>query len=139
MKTAFLVRDYVGRDCVMGRLIVDGKAFETLERPWVNNTRNKSCIPSDTYPCYFMPRSASGKYRNVYHVKGVLGRSGILVHNGNIVRHTKGCLLVGKRRGWLSKRRAVLNSKSAMRELVKTIGKEPFNLMIMGNQQCSMK
>ncbi len=139
IKTAFLIRDYVGSDCVMGTMIAGLEEFQVLERPWKNNQRNLSCIPAGDYTVTFMERSASGKYRNVYHIQGVEGRSGILIHSGNTVNHTLGCLIVGKRRGWLGRRRAVLNSRSGLRQLVDVLGKEPFKLTIVGEQQCLRK
>ncbi len=139
MKTAFLIRDYVGRDCVMGTLYIDGHVFQTLEPPWKDNKRNVSCIPSEVYRCGFMSRSSSGKYRNVYHIKEVEGRSGILIHNGNIVKHTKGCLLLGNRRGWLNRSRAVLSSRSAMNKFARILKNQSFNLMVFGGQECSQK
>jgi len=139
LKTAFLIRDYVGKDCVMGTLYIDGHVFQTLEPPWKDNRRNVSCIPSDVYYCRFMSRSSSGKYRNVYHVREVDGRSGILIHNGNIVTHTKGCLLLGTRRGRISRKMAVLNSRTAMNQFARVLGKQSFNLMVLGSQECSQK
>ena len=134
MKTAYLIRDYAGIDCTMGILLFEGEVFQTLEPPWKMNARNVSCIPSDGYRCTFMARSSSGKYRNVYHVQRVGGRSGILIHNGNVARHTLGCILLGTRRGWLNRQRAVLNSRSAMRKFVRLAGKEEIEIVIIGEQ-----
>lgn len=139
MKTAFLIRDYVGKDCVMGTLYIDGHIFQTLEPPWKDNRRNVSCIPAEVYNCRYMARSSSGKYRNVYHVKAVTGRSGILIHNGNLVNHTRGCLLLGTRRGKISRQKAVLNSRTAMNQFVRVLGKESFNLLVLGEQECSQR
>jgi hypothetical protein len=139
MKTGFLIRDYVGRDCVLGTLYIDGQIFSTLEPPWRDNQRNISCIPSEVYQCRFMRRSSSGKYRNVYHIQRVQGRSGILIHNGNVVDHTKGCLILGTRRGFLYGQRAVLNSRTAMNRLARILNNNDFNLMILGGQVCSTK
>lgn len=137
MKHAFLIRDRSGSDCVMGTLVADLETFQVLERPWLDNRSNISCIPAGDYIVKYMARSSSGKYRNVYHVQDVDGRYGILIHNGNTVNHTKGCLIIGKKRGWLGGQRAVLNSRSALGQLVETLGYEPFKLTIWGDQQCS--
>jgi len=139
MKHAFLIRDRVGRDCVLGTLVAGLEMFQVLEPPWKDNFRNISCIPAGDYTVTFMRRSSSGKYRNVYHIQGVEGRSGILIHAGNTVNHTLGCLIIGKRRGWLGGRRAVLNSRTGLRQLVNVMGTEPFKLTIVGEQQCSRK
>lgn len=135
MKTAFLLRDELRPDCIRGTLFVDGKEFQTLERLWVNNERKKSCIPTGIYETQFMPRSASGKYKNVFHVQDVPDRGGILIHNGNVVDHSLGCILVGKKRGVLAGKSAVLNSKSALRELNDTLGKEDFKLVVVGGYE----
>jgi hypothetical protein len=123
----------------MGTLVVDLEMMHVLERPWLNNRSNISCIPAGDYIVKYMARSSSGKYRNVYHVQNVEGRYGVLIHAGNTVNHTRGCLIIGKRRGWLGGQRAVLNSRSALGQLVDILGTEPFKLTIWGNQQCSQK
>lgn len=115
-----------------GLLTVGDLVLHTLELPWRDNARNVSCIPSGTYRMDFLPRSASGKYRNVYSVSGVDGRSGILVHNGNIPAHTHGCILVGKARGILAGNPAVLSSRIAMAELVEAVGERSINLVVIG-------
>ena len=134
MQTAFLLRDEVRSDCVRGILAAGGKFFHVIERPWESNTRNKSCIPAGEYHTTFLPRSASGKYRQVYHLQSVPGRSGILIHNGNVVAHSRGCLIIGLRRGSLAGKPAVLNSRSALHQLFQVMGSEPFKLKIIGNQ-----
>ena len=132
MVTAFLFRDESSTECMRGTLVINQHRFDVLEPPWRDNRSNISCIPTGEYRCRFMARSSSGKYRNVYHLQSVDGRFGILIHNGNIVNHTKGCLIIGKRRGRLGGRRAVLNSRSALRELTRIAGKGQFKLIIMG-------
>jgi len=134
MLTGYLIRDDINSECVRGSLVIAGEIFSVLEPPWKNNASNISCIPSGEYVCNFMHRSSSGKYKNVYHIREVGGRFGILIHNGNIVTHTRGCLIIGKRKGWLARRRAVLNSKTALGELVDITGEMPFKLIITGNQ-----
>jgi hypothetical protein len=101
----------------LGLLVTGAGIFYTMEPPWKDNKRNESCIPPGEYEFSFMPKSSSGRYRNCYHIKGVPGRSEILIHTGNTSANTKGCILPGKRKGWLSGARAVLNSKSALCEI----------------------
>ena len=138
MIRAFLVRDSVGSDCILGTLFVGLEVFHVLERPWLDNESNISCIPAGDYVCNFMARSSSGKYKKVYWLQDVESRFGILIHNGNTVNHTKGCLIIGRKRGWLAGSRAVLNSKSSLRDLNEMIGDKPFKLTILGEQQCSI-
>jgi hypothetical protein len=65
---------------------------QTLENPDLNNEPYVSCIPSGTYRCKLI---RSPKYGKVYHVQDVPGRSEILIHSGNLVTHTLGCVLTG--------------------------------------------
>ena len=84
----------------------------SLEPPWLNNRRNVSCIPDGTYRCL---RHQSDKYGSVWALQGVPRRSGILIHAGNVVDDTQGCILLGARIGWLHGSRAVLDSQKAIR------------------------
>lgn len=110
-------------------MVIDGQEFCTLEPPWLDNRRNVSCIPAGEYRCEFLAKSASGKYKDVFHLQDVPGRSGILIHNGNLVSHTKGCILLGMRHGRLAGQRAVLNSRAAMSQLGEY--KQSFELVIV--------
>lgn len=118
--------DGVDRICLMGEL------------PWRENRADRSRIPAGTYRVEYLARSGSGKYRDVYWVRDVPGRSGILIHAGNVMGDVEqgyradswGCLLPGKRMGHLWDQRAVLSSRAALRELHKVTGRRPFNLEI---------
>lgn len=134
MRLAVLFRDEVRRDVIRGTMSTGENTFHILERPWLNNQRNISCIPAGEYIATFMPRSASGKYKRVFHVQAVSGRSGILIHNGNVVSHTRGCLIIGSRRGTLAGKPAVLNSRTALSDLVDEMQEESFKLIVVGNQ-----
>lgn len=132
-----LLRDAVSPLAVLGTLALKGETFHVLERPWLGNAANQSCIPAGSYKAVFLDRSASGKYRNVYHLRDVPGRSGILIHTGNVVAHSRGCLIIGKRRGTLSGNPAVLNSRTALGELNDLMQGEDFTLNIIGDQTWS--
>lgn len=132
---ATLLRDDVRPDVIRGTLALKGETFHVLERPWLDNRRNESCIPAGTYRATFMKKSASGKYRNVFWLQSVPGRSAILIHNGNTVNHSRGCLIIGKRRGPLAGQPAVLNSKTALREFAALLDSKPFTLTIIGDQK----
>lgn len=115
----------------MGALIIEGETFYVLERPWLNNAQNKSCIPIGNYTCHFLARSGSGRYRDVYHLLPVDNRTGILIHQGNLVKHSLGCLIIGARMGMLAGSPAVLSSRKALRELNNITGKQTFSLEIL--------
>ncbi len=127
---AHLLRDIKSNSYTLGVLAIKGQTLYTIEPPWLNNQTNKSCIPAGTYLVKFMARSASGKYKNCFHIQNVKSRFGILIHNGNIVAHTKGCLIIGQKRGYLSQQRAVLSSKLALAKLVKITNKQDFYITI---------
>ncbi|OGD52560.1 hypothetical protein A3K80_09170 [Candidatus Bathyarchaeota archaeon RBG_13_38_9] len=118
----------------MSTLYAKDRTFHILERPWLNNSPNISCIPAKTYLCKFIERSQSGKYKNVYWVMDVCGRVGVLTHNGNLVFQTNGCLLIGKHRGILAGQPAVLSSLTALSEFVNLMDRQDFYLTIIGNQ-----
>jgi hypothetical protein len=64
----------------------------SLELPWRDNRRNVSCIPSGRYG---LSRSFSSRHGSVFLLHGVPGRSEILIHTGNYVGDTEGCILPG--------------------------------------------
>ena len=106
--------------CTRGALTVDGKAVcVTLENPWIDNKPNISCIPAGIYG---LKPFSGNKYKDVYQIMDVPGRTYILMHIGNIERNTNGCVLSGSYYGELAGEPAVLNSGKAMgilRDLLK--------------------
>lgn len=135
MEIAVLIRDEVYPTYIRGTLYAQGEVFQVLERPWLANKTNESCIPAGEYTTIFLPRSASGKYKNVYQLQAVPGRSGILIHSGNLVTHTRGCLIIGSRRSQLAGQAAVINSRSALQLLVELFDQQDFVLQIIGKQK----
>lgn len=62
----------------------------TIELPWLNNARNRSCIPEGRYE--LMPRSTA-KHKDHLLVIGVRGRDGILIHPANnALKELQGCI-----------------------------------------------
>jgi hypothetical protein len=64
----------------------------TLEEPWRDNRKQVSCIPPGTYKCF--PHDGA-HFKDVWQVLDVPGRSAILIHAGNTLADTQGCILVG--------------------------------------------
>jgi len=114
----------------LGELVIAGVKFYIIERPWLNNASNISCIPCGIYHAVYLARTASGKYRNVHWLQNVPNRSGVLQHNGNKASHSRGCLIIGKRIGWLGGDRAVLNSRTALDEFEEIAAKQPVDFHI---------
>lgn len=130
MKIAKLTRGYLGNDCTIGILQfkdVTHDPIYTLENPWLNNKRYVSCIPKGDY--HVAPFSGN-KYKNVYEVIDVEGRSHILFHAGNIEMDTKGCILPGLKTGKLQGHNAVLQSRKAMDLIHSIVKREPWDLEI---------
>lgn len=115
----------------MGVLVIKNQFIFILERPWLNNKNNISCIPTGKYLVNYLAKSASGKYRDVYHVTNVPNRVGILIHKGNLVLHTLGCLITGSRRGKLKGMPAVLGSAAALRKLHSLANRKSFMLEVI--------
>lgn len=68
------------------------KSFHVLELPWLDNGKRISCIPAGKYWC---KKRWSKKYGHHWIVVDVEDREYILIHIGNIYKHTLGCILPG--------------------------------------------
>jgi len=113
-----------------GVLIKDDMPFAvTLERPWLLNKVNTSCIPAGEYIC---KRIVSPKFGRTYEITGVEDRSHILFHSGNWVDDSSGCIIVAKEFGELSKGIFISDSKRGMTELLTIVkGLDVFSLKII--------
>lgn len=104
-----------------GRLIAVGGAMpemQTLELPWRDNATDVSCIPAGDYT--IIRRHVGGfatRYKQDYghdfalEITPVDGRIAILIHIGNWMRNTLGCVLVGLGRN--EGERMITSSKDA--------------------------
>jgi hypothetical protein len=118
-------------------MLPDGTAFQTLELAWKDNERQKSCIPTGTYQVALVN---SPKFGPIYEVKGVQGRTSILIHSGNTAGNVEagqksdvnGCILLGKTRGNVGGQPAVLGSKNALQEFMQKLAGQSFTLSIKG-------
>lgn len=119
-----------------GLLVSGDFNCRTLELPWRNNQKQISCIPAGEYNVEIR---LSNKYGRVYWVRHVPNRTYILIHSGNYAgdvskgfkSHVMGCILLGKKNGFLGGQVAVLNSRIAVREFVEYMEYEPFKLRIL--------
>ena len=73
----------------------------TMENPWLGNKRRESCVPEGIYKMRLrqstiVRRTSGGMYSEGWEICDVPGRDFIMVHPGNFVRNTDGCLLVGR-------------------------------------------
>ncbi len=98
----------------------------TLELPWRENKRNSSCIPIGIYQCDLVKND---KFKEVYQISNVENRSGILIHPGNTISDSQGCILLGKEFGEINGKPAVLKSVLAFQRLKEIVG-EGFKMKI---------
>lgn len=118
-----------------GLLISDDFTCRTLELPWKDNRPNISCIPTGNYEVEIR---ISNKYGRIYWVRNVENRSYILLHSGNyggdkskgFKTHIMGCILLGKKSGFLGGQIAVLNSRVAVRQFMEFMEYDKFKLKI---------
>lgn len=96
MQTFQLIRDHFDDRPTTGQLLIEGERFcYTLERPWLNNAPNVSCIPTGTYDVKWLWSNHFNKY--LPHIVDVPGRSNIMFHSLNSVNETEGCVGLGDR------------------------------------------
>lgn len=124
----------------VGRLLYQGlHVCYMMELPDRDNASNLSRINPGLYLVKYLPRSASGKYRDVYHVTNVPKRSGILAHSGNVAgdklkgfkTHSWGCLLPATRLGILYGQLAGLASRGALHKIHSITNRQDFYLEII--------
>jgi hypothetical protein len=85
-----LIRTY-HTDGTNGTLTINN-SFQcyTIELPWVNNLPRRSCIPEGRYE---LKKRYSPKFKDHLLVKGVPGRSLVLLHPANdALKELKGCI-----------------------------------------------
>ena len=115
MQKLKLKREIISNKAVLGSLELESKEIaKTLENPWLNNQPFISCIPLGEY---IVKTYSSNKYPNVWELQDVEGRSYILIHSGNVEEHTQGCILVGRKWGFLGENIAVLDSRNTLEKL----------------------
>lgn len=117
MNKATIIRFDYGPRCTRGYLYCGDLRLVTLEEPWTPDPDGpggqrkepghyESCIPDGIY--HLLPHNTE-KYPNVWRLSNPLlgvygepkpagqkwGREAILIHSGNVLDHTLGCILVG--------------------------------------------
>jgi len=118
-----------------GLLVSDDFTCRTLELPWRKNQKQISCIPPGEYN---VDIRLSNKYGRIYWVRNVPNRTYILIHSGNYAgdvkkgfkSHVMGCILLGKKSGYLGGQVAILNSRIMVRAFMEKLNYEAFKLRI---------
>jgi len=111
MRTVVLVRYAYMPDRTLGHCYIDERRWWTLERPWLLNRRNKSCIPEGRYLAIF---TDTPKHGPSLLLQAVPGRTGILFHAGNTPADTQGCILLGNDSAMSDAGPIVINSRAAI-------------------------
>lgn len=135
MKTVNLFRIRRSDQGTEGLWTAPGFVCRSLELPWRENKQNISCIPAGEYEVI---TRLSPRFGRVYWVQDVPNRSYILIHSGNYAgdkykgykTHVEGCIILGKKSGYLGNQVAVLNSRVALRQFMEHMQYEPFKLRI---------
>tara|TARA_R110000782_G_scaffold101334_2_gene187995 strand:+ start:1201 stop:1614 length:414 start_codon:yes stop_codon:yes gene_type:complete len=93
-------------------------SFRTLEKPFLNNAKRISCIPVGRY---VISKRVSQKYGTHFLVENTPNRSLILIHVGNFVNDTLGCILVGSSHKYINSDTLldVANSLPTMGEILR--------------------
>lgn len=107
----------------------NGRVLAGLEPPWNGNQTNISCIPEGLYlgvleESPIVERLSKGAYKKGWKLQSVVGRSHIVVHVGNVINDTQGCLLVGMKRGSVLGQMGVLESGRAFEIFMDALKKE---------------
>ena len=112
-----------------GVWIFDGEVFcRTIERPWIDNIINVSCIPTGKYTC---KRIKSGGFGVTFEVMDVEGRTLIRIHWGSYIEDYKGCIGVGQRVMEIGSRKMLRNTKTTFEKFMKHLeGVDTFELTI---------
>lgn len=103
-------------DCEIGRVYVRDNFFcysiEDAQR--TTKIHGQTCIPLGDYPLgtRMSPKFSPRLGHDMIWVMDVPDYQFILIHTGNTISDTEGCLIIGNRIGVLDGKDAVLNSKS---------------------------
>lgn len=123
-------------ETTVGKLTIDGdsKTWFVLE-PGGPDSKTEGSDKRISVGTYALLPYSSAKYKNVYELQNVPGRTKILIHAGNYHDNTEGCIMPGLLWGTLSdKQYYVANSRSALNEIFSKIkGSKSIKVIITNN------
>ncbi len=127
MNRVFVIRDKIGRKLSLGICMVRNSNnqvlfhSQSLERGWINNARNISCIPAGKYDLKleWSPRFQ----KDLWEIYGVPNRRECKFHAANFSRQLNGCIALGRDRRDLDADGLtdVTNSRNTMNEFHKVM------------------
>lgn len=93
----------------------------TLERAWLQNKNNVSCVPAGRYPIEYEYSARFGK--KLWELKGVTSRAEVKFHAANFWYNLEGCIALGSGIGSINDDGIpdLLNSKKTMTSFEKTL------------------
>lgn len=114
----------------LGELSFGSFTCKTLERPYLDNKPNISCIPKGTYNCKYTFSPKFLKY--TYEIQNVPKRSGIRIHSANFFYQLLGCIALGSAFIDINKdgKKDVIDSRITVSKLESLLGKKDFTLII---------
>ena len=115
--------------CTLGKLYFDDEFIcNTIEREWLDNKVNISCIPSGHYKCSI---TNSPRFGLTYQVNDVDGRTHILFHKANRASELQGCIAPVKDFGIINNEWAGFNSRKAYSRFMIAANGKDFDLEII--------
>lgn len=94
----------------LGVVTVGSERFYSIERPWLDNAANVSCIPEGTYQTGWRE---SPRFGETWIIKDVPDRTFILIHPANYPKDVQGCIGLGMQ--LMGDRVAVGRSRDALK------------------------
>ena len=98
-----------------------------VERPWLQNKKQVSCIPAGLYSVKW---HRSPRFGWCYKVQNVPDRDSILFHSGNFPSHSQGCILLAGKLGFIEGKKAGILSRPTVLKFNNFFNQEEFMLEI---------
>lgn len=129
---AILTRYYTPGLGTVGELVLGTFKCVTIERDWINNKQEISCIPEGVYQCKLGPSSKNLPYSTMaYEVRDVPNRTLIKIHVANYPHELEGCIGLGRYILGESKSMMIAKSAETVLEFHKVLNEEEFELEIV--------
>lgn len=125
LKTITLERFCYHPEGTLGVIRVDGELFYSVEKPWLDNAPNVSCVPEGTYKTGWRD---SPKFGETWHIKDVPNRTYILIHAANYPTDVHGCIGLGMQ--LMADRIAVGHSRKAVNAFEKLTKGSEWQLIV---------
>lgn len=123
------LKTFSTNNCTLGKLYFDGDFIcNTIEREWLDNKVNVSCIPAGHYLCTI---TNSPRFGITYQVNDVDGRTHILFHTANRASELQGCIAPVSSFGILNNEWAGFNSRAAYNRFMIASNGKDFDLEII--------